>query len=67
MPSKAVLPWLVPIGLALLVGLFLINVWLAVAYLGLVLLGGLPYLRYRYLQQNPPDPELPQKRFGGFR
>jgi hypothetical protein len=67
MPSKAVLPWLIPIGLALLVGLALINVWFAVAYLGLVLLIGLPYMRLQYLKQNPPDPELPQKRFGGFR
>lgn len=66
MPPKWLIPWLVPIGLAIAVILVVINVWVGAAFLLVVLCVGLPYLRIQYLKQHPPDPELKKKRFGGF-
>mgnify|MGYP001351685620 CR=1 FL=1 len=63
------LPWVVPLAVAVVVVLFAISTTvatIAVVVIVVICLAGLAKLRVQYLKNHPPDPGLVRKPFWKF-
>lgn len=67
MAPKWLIPWLLPLLMVIAVLALALSVALGLAILGILLCGVLPYLRYRSLKRDPPEPELRRKNFWDLR